>query len=167
MNKKILSLAALGLAVCLLAGCRIRFNLNKTEPDPETLLAESELEAEPVAYDPEGAYTLTFRYAPGGFARMDLSRAYVAYYPITVLDQVDAIVGEDDGEIPPLPVDAQNAVNEAVGAGELQKIAVVTIETVDDNTLRVSFTDRDDPVQGKEYFFVIPNEELTGSVIPD
>lgn len=166
MTKKILRLALLCLAASLLAGCAFHVNLNKEEKSAEELLADQALKADPVSYDPEGAYTVTFRYEKGGFEKMDLSRAYVAYYPFTIQDRVDAIVGEDTEDIPPLPADAQNAVDEVTGAGRLQKIAVITVETVDDKTLKISFTDKDDPLPGKEYYFIIPNEGLSGAVLP-
>ena len=98
---------------------------------------------------------------------MDLSQAYVAYYPFTIQDQIDAITDGNTEDVPPLPADAQNAVDEVTGANELQKIAVITVETVDDNTLRVSFTDKDDPLQGKEYYFIIPNEGLSAAIRPE
>lgn len=166
MNKKILMLVALCLAAMLLAGCSVRLNINKKEPAAEELLANAVLAADPVRYDPDGQYTVTFRYEQGGFTKMDLSRAYVAFYPVTIQDQIDAIVGEDTEDILPLPVDAQNAVDEVTGAGKLQKIAVITVETVDDQTLKVSFTDNDSPVIGKSYYFIIPNEGISGSVLP-
>ena len=97
---------------------------------------------------------------------MDLSRAYVAYERLTVLDQIETIVGEDAEDIPPLPFDAQSALDEAVGEGELLKIAVITVETVDDKTVKVSFTDNDNPYIGKEYFFIIPNAGISGAVTP-
>lgn len=154
-------------AVLLLTGCGIRVNWNRKEPDTAELLANRVLIAEPVAYNPEGAYTVTFRYEAGGFLKMDLSRAYVAYNPLTVQDQIDAIVGEDTADIPPLPVDAQQAVDEALGEDQLQKIAVISIETVDDQTLRVSFTDRDNPISGREYYFILPDAGISGSVLPE
>ncbi len=166
MKKSLVVLACLGLAAMLLAGCRVHWNVNKKEPSAEEMLANRALAADPVAYNTEGSYRVTFRYEKGGFKKMDLSRAYVAYYPLTITDRIDAIVGEDTEDIPPLPADAQEAIDEVTGAGQLQKIAVITIETVDDNTLTVSFTDRDEPISGREYYFLIPNEGLSGSVIP-
>lgn len=98
---------------------------------------------------------------------MDLSQAYVAYYPFTVIDQIDAITSSDGSEeIPPLPSDAQDALDEVVGEDQLEKIAVITVETADDRTLKVSFADKDNPVKGKEYYFIIPNEGISGRVIP-
>ena len=166
MKTRIIKLAALCLAVMLLAGCSVRANINKGEPSVEELLANQKLVAEPVAYNADGAYTVTFRYDEGGFKKMDLSRAYVAYERLTVLDQIETIVGEDAEDIPPLPFDAQSALDEAVGEGELLKIAVITVETVDDKTVKVSFTDNDNPYIGKEYFFIIPNAGVSGAVTP-
>ena len=155
------------LASMLLMGCSINVNKNKNNPSIEETLANDLLLPDPVKYDPEGAYHVTFRYEKGGFEKMDLSQAYVAYYPFTVLDQIDAITADDGAEeIPPLPADAQDALDEAVGADQLEKIAVITVETADDKTLKVSFTDKDNPVQGKEYYFIIPNEGISGKVIP-
>ncbi|MBQ9268716.1 MAG: hypothetical protein IJ206_04255 [Oscillospiraceae bacterium] len=160
-------LAALCLAILTLSGCGLHFNVNDKLPSAEELLRNQNLTADPVEYNPEGTYSVIFRSDKGGFEKMDLSKAYVAYYPVTVEDQIDAVVGEDADDVPPLPADAQSKIDEVTGAGELSKIAVVTIETVDDRTLKVSFTDKDNPVSGKEYFFIIPNEGLAGSVLPE
>ena len=165
--RKLTILVALCLAAALLTGCGIHFLFSTNEPSAEELLANRELIADPVPYSDEGSYAITFRYEKGGFAKMDLSQAYVAYYPFTVQDQIDTIVGDDKEEIPPLPVDAQEAVNEVLGIGELKKIAVIKVLTVDDKTLTVSFKDTDNPIRGKEYFFIIPNAGLAGSVIPE
>ena len=62
---------------------------------------------------------------------------------------------------------AQAAYDEAMGLGELEKIAVIKIKTLDDYHLSVSFTDKHNPLPGKEYFFIIPNMGLAGSVAPD
>lgn len=97
---------------------------------------------------------------------MDLSMAYVAYYPFTITDQIETITGDDTDEIPPLPTDVQNAINEATGMNELKKIAIVTVAKTDDKTLTVIFHDSD-PLPEREYFFIIPNEGLSGSVIPE
>ena len=167
MKTGILRAVTLLLAAVLLAGCSVQVNLNKKEPSAEELLSDLSLTAESVAYDPEGAYTVTIRRDEGGFRKMDLSQAYVAYYPFTIQDQIDAITDGNTEDVPPLPADAQNAIDEVTGAKELQKIAVITVETVDDNTLRVSFTDRDDPLQGKEYYFIIPNEGLSAVIRPE
>jgi len=167
MKLRIIRMTMLCLAAALLTGCSIRVNWNRKEPDSAELLANRVLIAEPVAYNPEGAYTVTFRYEAGGFLQMDLSRAYVAYDPFTVQDQIDAIVGENTADIPPLPVDAQQAIDEALEADRLQKIAVISIETVDDQTLRVSFTDRDNPISGREYYFILPDAGISGSVLPE
>ena len=155
------------LAAILLAGCGFHLNINKKEPDIEELLAVGQLTADPVKYNVEGSYAVTFRWDKGGFEKMDLSQAYVAYYPVTFMDQMESITGGETDDIPPLPADAQEAMNKAVGADQLKKIAVVTIVTVDDKTLKVSFTDREAPIAGREYYFIIPNEGLSGSVIPD
>ena len=167
MKSKIIRLAALCFAVMMLAGCSIHVNVNKKEKSEEELLADRSLAADPVPYNADGAYTVTFRYEKGGFKKMDLSQAYVAYDPLTVLDQIETIVGDDAEETPPMPTDLQNALNEVTGEGQMKKIAVISIETVDDSTLRVSFTDRDNPIIGKEYFFIIPNAGLTGAFTPD
>ena len=165
--RKFTILVALCLATVLLAGCGIHFHFSKDQPGAEELLANRELIADPLPYSEEGSYAITFRYEKGGFAKMDLSQAYVAYHPITLQDQIDTIVGDDKEEIPPLPFDAQEAVNDVLGIGELKKIAVIKVLTVDDKTLTVSFKDTDDPIRGKEYFFIIPNAGLAGSVIPE
>ena len=188
LAKRAVCLVCLCFAAVLLAGCGVHLNVNKKDPPAEELSADDSLVADPVSRSAEGSYTVTFRREKGGFKDMDLSRAYVAYRPTTVMDQIHAITGEDkepthtitggnaepahtitggDAEpIPPLPADAQAAMDEALGADGLKKIAVIAVETVDDNTLRVSFTDKDDPIEGREYFFIIPNESLSGSVIP-
>ena len=85
---------------------------------------------------------------------------------MTVQDQIDTIVGDDLEDFPPLPEDAQIAFDESIGTMELRKIARIKIRTLNDNTVSVSFTDTDDPLPGREYFFVIPNAGLGGSVIP-
>ena len=167
MNRRSILLAALCLAVLLLAGCSIRVHVNETEPSVEELLENQALTADTVAYNPDGEYTVTFRYEAGGFEKMDLSRAYVAYDVLTVQDQIDTIAGEDLESIPPLPADAQEEIDAVLGEGQLEKIAVVTVKTVDDQTLTVSFTDRDNPFHGKVYYFIIPNEGLSGSVQPE
>ncbi len=167
MKTGILRAVTLLLAAVLLAGCSVQVNLNKKEPGAEELLADQSLAADSVAYDPEGAYTVTIRSEKDGFQKMDLSRAYVAYYPFTFQDQIDAITDGNTEDVPPLPADAQNAIDEVAGANELRKIAVITVETVDGNTLRVSFTDKDDPLQGKEYYFIIPNEGLSAAIRPE
>ena len=167
MKKVFVTVSLLILTALLLTGCSINVNMNKKIPDIEETLANSVLIPDPVKYDPEGAYTVTFRFEKGGFEKMDLSQAYVAYYPFTVIDQIDAITsGDDSEEIPPLPSDAQDALDEVVGEDQLEKIAVITVETADDRTLKVSFADKDNPVKGKEYYFIIPNEGISGRVIP-
>ena len=164
------TLIVLVVAMCIMAiqfaGC-IKVNVNKEDMSVDEILANKSLVADPAEYNNEGSYTFTFRYDKGGFEDMDLSQAYEAYFPFTVFDQIDAIVDGDTEETPPLPEDAQDAIDEVTGANQLEKIAVITIETVDDSTLKVSFTDNDNPLEGREYFFVIPNEGLSGSVIPD
>ena len=153
-------------ASMLLMGCSINVNKNNN-PSIEETLANDLLLPDPVKYDPEGAYHVTFRYEKGGFEKMDLSQAYVAYYPFTVLDQIEAITSnEGSEEIPTLPDDVQIEVDQTTGADHLEKIAVITVETKDDRTLIVSFTDKDNPVQEKEYYFIIPNEGISGKVIP-
>ena len=155
------------LMAVLLAGCGVHVNVNKEQPDIQTILENKELIADPADYNPDGSYSVTFHYETGGFKNMDLSQAYVAYYPYTIMDQVESITGDDSEDIPALPADVQNAMDDATGANQLQKIAIVAIETIDDNTLVVSFTDKDSPVKDREYFFLIPNEELSGSFIPE
>ncbi len=167
-TKKMITMSVvLVLAAVLLAGCGIHININKKTPNVEDMLAEKALASEPVEYNADGKYTVTFRYDKGGFTKMDLSQAYVAYYPFTILDQIDTITGGESDDIPPLPIDVQNSVDGVTGANELKKIAVITVRTMDDNTLSVSFTDHDNPVNGIEYFFIIPNEGIAGSVIPE
>ena len=155
------------LAAILFTGCGVRVNVNKTIPNVEEMLANLTLIAEPVQYNSDGAYTVVFRYDKGGFKKMDLAQAYAAYYPITIQDQVETITGNNTQQTPPLPADVQKAANDATGANQLEKIGVITVLTVDDQTLQVSFTDGDNPVKGREYFFIIPNEGLAGSVIPE
>ncbi len=167
MKRSVAILFTLVLAAMLLTGCSIQINNNKNNPTIEETLANNKLIPDPVKYDPDGAYQVTFRYEEGGFEKMNLSQAYVAYYPFTVMDQIETITsGEGSVETPPLPADAQAAVDEVTGAGQLEKIAVITVETVDDRTLTVSFTDKDNPVKGKEYYFIIPNAGISGKVIP-
>ena len=167
MKRSVAVLFAFILAAMLLTGCSIQVNMNKNNPSIEETLANSRLIPDPVKYDPDGAYQVVFRFKEGGFEKMDLSQAYVAFYPLTVMDQIETITSDDGSdEIPPMPADAQTAVDEAVGAGQLEKIAVITVETVDDRTLKVSFTDKDNPVKGKEYYFIIPNEGVSGKVVP-
>lgn len=168
--RKTALILTLVLAAALLSGCRVQVNLNKSEPPLEDMLSEAALTIDPPTWNAEGKYAVTVHYDAGGFEKMDLSRAYVGCFPYTVFDRIDAITGgETDGiaggdeGIPPLPADAQSAVDAAVGADTVRRIAVITMETVDDTTLKVSFTDSDDALQGKEYFFVIPNEGLAGT----
>ncbi len=162
---------ALALVLCmaalLLSGCGIQVNVNTNTQDAWDLPVNQDLAADPVVYNEDGKYEIVFHYDKGGFEKMDLSQAYVAYYGLTVQDQIDTIVGEDLEDLPPLPEDAQFAFDESIDALELRRIARITVRTLNDNTLRVSFTDRDDPIPGREYFFVIPNAGLGGSVIPN
>ena len=164
--KRKLCVSLLFVLALLLSGCGIHVNINESKPAVAEMLADQQLVLDPVDYSPEGAYTLTVHYDKGGFEKMDLSRAYVAYYPTTLRDQIDMITSGDTEEIPPLPVDAQNVMDQATGVNELQKIAVIKILTVDDQTLNVSFTDNDNALRGREYYFIVPNEGLAGSVIP-
>ena len=167
MKRTVAVLFTFIFAAMLLTGCSIQINNNKNNPKIEETLANNKLIPDPVKYDPDGAYQVTFRFEEGGFEKMDLSQAYVAFYPLTIIDQIETITSDDGSdEIPLLPADAQTAVDEVTGAGQLEKIAVITIETVDDRTLKVSFTDKDNPVKGKEYYFIIPNEGVSGKVIP-
>ncbi len=149
----------------MLAGCTI--HINEPQKSPEELIENQQLVADPVEYDPEGTYNVTFHYDNGGFKDMDMSMAYVCFDPVSVLDQIETITDGNMEEVPELPQDALDELNEAIGEGELLKVAIITVKTVDDNTLEVSFTDTESPILGKEYFFVIPNEELAGSFIPE
>lgn len=164
--KKLL-IALLIAALCLTLAACVRVNVNTQPLDEAQIMAESALTADPAAYSMDGKYEITFRYAPGGLTEADLSRAYVAYYPTGVTDIVDNITGGEDDGIPELPADAQEAVAEAEGADELAHIAVIVVETVDDTTLRVSFTDSEQPLQGRTYWFIIPNLGIGGSVTPE
>ncbi|MBR0199993.1 MAG: hypothetical protein IJQ42_07525 [Oscillospiraceae bacterium] len=167
-NKKAAAaLLILCLAALLLAGCGFHVNVNHDAVPPEELLVNQDLIGDLAQYDPEGKYTLYFYYEKGGFQKMDLSQAYVACYSVSFEDQLDSITGGNTGEYPPLPEDAQLAFDEAMGFGELEKIAVIKIKTLDDYHLSVSFTDKHNPLPGKEYFFIIPNMGLAGSVAPD
>ena len=165
-GKRLAAPVFLLLTAVLLAGCGVRLNINKKPRDVEDMIAENALAADPADYNPDGSCTITFRYDKGGFRKMDLSRAYVADHPVTVQDRIDLITGDDIEEFPPLPADAQDALDEATGADQLRRIAVVMVVTVDDNTLKVTFTDTDAPAGGREYYFIIPNEGLAGSAIP-
>ena len=158
-------LLALCLTALLLAGCGVRVNVNRGDLSVEELLVNQDLVSEPAAYREDGKYSFSFYYAKGGFLKMDLSQAYIAYYADTVLDEIEGITGEDWEEIPPLPADAQEIFDDTIGSGQLEKIGVIKIETLNDNTLEVSFTDKSDPMPGREYFFIIPNMGLAGSVI--
>lgn len=158
---------ALCLAAVLLAGCGARVNVSKDVQNVEDMIVNQDLIAEPAAYREDGSYTFTFYYDRGGFQKMDLSQAFVAYYHRSVLDQINMILDEETEELIPLPEDVQASVEEAVEAEQLQKIAVIKIKTLNDNTLEVSFKDRDEPLPGKEYFFVIPNMGLAGSAVTD
>lgn len=149
----------------MLAGCTI--HINEPKKSPEELIENQQLTADPVEYDPEGTYNVTFHYDNGGLKDMDMSQAYVCFDPVSVMDQIESITDGNMEEIPELPQDALDELNEAIGEGELLKVAIITVKTVDDNTLEVSFTDTESPILGKEYFFVIPNEELAGSFIPE
>ena len=154
------------IAVIMLSGCRLHVNINKQTYNVEEMLEKRLLDVDPTDYSEEDSYKITVRYDKGGFEKMDLSQAYIAYYPFTVLDQINIITGGETEDIPPLPDDAQESLDAALGTGELEKIAVITVATLDDQTLTVSFTDRDCPIKDREYYFIIPNEGLAGSVIP-
>ena len=166
MNRKWIRIAAMCLAVMLLAGCSVRVNVNVKEPSVEEMLENPALTADPVQYNRDGKYTVTFRYADGGFETMDLSKAYVAFERFTIQDQINTITDGELESFPPLPIDAQNELDEVLGEDQLDKIAVVTIQTVDDQTLEVSFTDKDNPIPGRTYYFIIPNAGLAGAVLP-
>ena len=164
--KKLL-IALLIAALCLTLAACVRVNVNTQPLDEAQIMAESAMTADPAAYSTEGKYDITFRYEPGGLAEADMSQAYVAYYPTTVTDVVDAITGGEDDGIPELPADAQEAIAEAEGTDELQHIAVIKIATLDDNTLRVSFTDDETPRPGRTYWFIVPGPDIGGSVTPE
>ncbi len=149
----------------MLAGCTI--HINEPQKSPEELIENQQLAADPVEYNSEGTYNVTFHYDNGGIKDMDMSQAYVCFDPVSVLDQIETITDGNTEEVPELPQDALDELNEAIGEGEMVKVAIITVKTVDDNTLEVSFTDTESPILGKEYFFVIPNEELAGSFIPE
>lgn len=161
--------AAALLILCLaalLAGCGFQINVNRGGQNVEELMVNQDLAADPFVYNEKGEYELIFHYDKGGFEKMDLSQAYVAYYVMTVQDQIDSIVDGEAEEFPPVPADVQFSYDESIGAMELKKVAVIRIRTLNDNTLSVSFRDRDDPIPGREYFFIIPNASLGGSAIP-
>ena len=155
--------------VCILTfavtGCSVRINTEPTKSFEE-MTEEQALEIDPVNYSSDGKYELTVHYAGGGFEKMNLGRAYIAYYPFTLQDQLDMITEDNTEEVPDLPADVQNTMNEVMGENDLQKVAVITVKTLDDQTLTVSFTDDDNAFPGREYYFVIPNEGLAGSVVP-
>ena len=161
---------ALALVLCmaalLLSGCGLQVNVNTNTQEAWDLPVNQDLAADPAVYNEDGKYEIVFHYDKGSLAKMDLSQAYVAYYAMTVQDQIDTIVGEELEDFPPLPEDAQIAFDESMDTMELRKIAWIKIRTLNDNTLSVSFTDTDDPLPGRQYFFVIPNAGLAGSVIP-
>ena len=130
------------------------------------MIEDQVLVIDPVDYNIDGKYELTVHYANGGFEKMDLGQAYIAYYPFTLQDQLDMITEDNTEDVSELPADAQNAMDEVMGEYDLQKVVVITVKTVDDQTLTVSFTDEDNAFEGREYYFVIPNEGLAGSVTP-
>ena len=166
MKKSFLKIVGLCLIAMILTGC-IKININQREPSIEEILDNLELQIDPVKYNREGSYLITVHYDKGGFEKMDLSRAYVAYDYNSILDKIDAITDGNVEETPDLPTDAKEELDEAVGEGRLVKVAVITVETMDDQTLKVQFTDKDEPIIGKEYYFVIPNMSLSGSFIPE
>ncbi len=163
--KKTITIVTICMMLFMLAGCTI--HINEPQKSPEELIENQQLAADPVKYDPEGTYNVTFHYDNGGLKDMDMSQAYVCFDPVSVLDQIETITDGNTEEVPELPQDALDELNEAIGEGEMVKVAIITVKTVDDNTLEVSFTDTESPIIGKEYFFVIPNEELAGSFIPE
>ena len=165
MKNKIITIITICMMLFMLAGCTI--HINEPQKSPEELIENQQLTADPVEYDPEGTYNVTFHYDNGGLKDMDMSQAYVCFDPVSVMDQIESITDGNMEEIPELPQDALDELNEAIGEGELLKVAIIIVKTVDDNTLEVSFTDTESPILGKEYFFVIPNEELAGSFIPE
>lgn len=156
---------AMCLTAMLLTGCGVRVNVSRDGQNVEDLPVNQDLAADPAVYNESGDYEFIFHYDRGGFERMDLSQAYVAYYAMTIQDQIDSIVDGESEDFPPLPEDVQIPFDESIGAMQLKKIAVIKIRTLNDNTLSVSFKDKDDPVPGREYFFIIPNAGLGGSVI--
>ena len=164
--KKLL-IALLIAALCLALASCVKVNITTEPVDEERIMAESALTGDPVAYSEEGKYEMTFRYEPGGLAEADMSQAYVAYYPTGVTDIVEAITGGEDDGIPELPADAQEELAEAEGTDGLARIAVIVVATLDDNTLKVSFTDSEQPLPGRTYWFIIPNLGIGGSVTPE
>ncbi len=163
--KKTITIVTICMMLFMLAGCTI--HINEPQKSPEELIENQQLAADPVEYNSEGTYNVTFHYDNGGLNDMDMSQAYVCFDPVSVLDQIESITDGNTEEVPELPQDALDELNEAIGEGEMVKVAIITVKTVDDNTLEVSFTDTESPILGKEYFFVIPNEELAGSFIPE
>lgn len=155
----LLSAAAL-LAIALLAGCGARVNFVSMPENIRELMEENALTADPVEFNLKGVYRIVFHYDQGGFKKADLSKAFVAYYPYTLNDQIDTITGGETESIPPLPKDAADIME---GDKELEKIAIIEVETLDDKTLAVTFTDEDQPPRGRTYWFVIPNLNLAGS----
>ena len=156
-------LISLCIVVALLVGCGL--NVSKESKSVEEMLVKQALSASPIPYDSEGDYMATFRYEEGGFEKMDLSQAYVAYDPENLLDSIKATEADSvSEETPELPEDAQEYINHTISEDQLEKIAVVTVETVDDNTVTVSFKDSDNPLAVAEYYFIIPNEGVAGTV---
>ena len=167
MKKTITLIVLCCTVVALFAGCGLHVNINKDKKDVGAMIEAQALSADPQTFNADGSYEVQIRYDKGGFEKMDLSQAYVAYSPVTAMDNIAAIeenssaVSED---IPDLPTDAQQAMDEALGEDQLEHIAVIKVETVDDNTLNVSFTDSQNQFIVDEYYFVIPNEELAGTI---
>lgn len=163
MRKTIILLFSTVITVFLLAGCATKVNLVSEPKNIDELMEESALSSEPIEFNSAGEYVLTFHYDKGGFSDADMSKAYVAYYPSGIDDMVDVITGGETGDIPALPEDAASAYSASQGTDKLEKIAVIKVLTVDDKTLEVSFRDPDQPVNGRDYWFFIPNLNLAGS----
>ena len=167
MKKTIALIVLLSTVVALFAGCGFHVNINKEQKDVSAMIEEQALSADPQTYNADGSYEIQIRYDKGGFEKMDLSQAYVAYSPVTAMDNIAAIEENSSAvteDIPDLPTDAQQAVDEALGEDQLEHIAIIKVESVDDNTLNVSFTDSQNQFIVDEYYFVIPNEELACTI---
>ena len=169
MKKTAISILCLGMILTVLAGCSVNVNVNKEKPDVGAMIAENALKADPLEFNIDGVYSAVFRYGKGGFENMDLSEAYIAYYPTGLTDTINSITegSSGDDEIPDLPEDVQDIIADMEGTDKLEKVAITTVETQDDTTLKVCFKDPDQLAKDHTYFFVIPNENLAGAVIAE
>ena len=61
MKRKLLLLAIMLFATLLLNGCGLHVNINKGTQNVEEMLANQALTADPVAYNADGSYTVTFQ----------------------------------------------------------------------------------------------------------